>query len=194
MYLAVAIKNTNVNIYSLLDYKLLKTYTYTGFKPQSVRFSLNGKYLGIAYDSNNVKILNALEPFDENLTLSVNHNTLTKDIDFDSTGTLFLSCGADDKIKLWTIVDGGTWTSLRSTTLAPTGQNQTSCRFSPSNTYISHSTLSNLYTYTTSNFASAGTKGGRRNMEAAWSRDDSKVYSATSLDTKLYQYVRAGFG
>lgn len=162
-YLAVAIKDTNVKIYSLLDYKLLKTYTFTGFKPQKVRFSQDGKYLGIAYDSNNVKILNALEPFDENLTLAVDHNSLTNDIDFDSTGGLFLSCGADNKIKLWTIVHGGsTWTPLRDTTITA-GQIQTSCRFSPTNTYISHSTMSNLYTYTTSNLVSSGSRSGKRN-------------------------------
>ena len=60
----MVVKDTHVKIYSTLDYKLLKTYVYTGFKPQRVTFSQDGKYLAIAYDSIDVKILNALEPFD----------------------------------------------------------------------------------------------------------------------------------
>lgn len=86
---------------------------YSGFKPQKVRFSPDGKYLGIAYDSDNVKILNSLEPFDENQTLLVSHNSKTIDLDFDLSGGLFLSCGNDNKLKVWTVVHGATWTWLK---------------------------------------------------------------------------------
>ena len=82
-------------------------------KPQKVRFSPDGKYLGIAYDSNDVKILNAFEPFNENLTLTVSHNSRTNDLDFDTSGGLFMTCGNDNKLKIWTIVHAGTWTWLK---------------------------------------------------------------------------------
>lgn len=38
---------------------------------------------------------------------------MTVDLDFDSSGNLFMTCGNDNKLKLWTIVHGGTWTWLR---------------------------------------------------------------------------------
>lgn len=114
--------------------------------------------MAIAYNSNNVQILNALEPFDLNLTLAVNHNTFTQDVDFDSTGNLFVSCGNDLKIKIWTVVHGSTWTPLSSTTLSG-GQTTTSCRFSAKNNYISQTSSTNIYVYTSPNLVYVDKKG-----------------------------------
>lgn len=145
-----------MKIYSMITLKLVSTITFGSSVPQKVRFSKDGKYLAIAYNSNNVQILNALEPFGSNLTLGVNHGT-TYDIDFDSTGNLFVSCGSDNKVKLWTVVHGGAWTFLKQTTsLSGT---MTTCRFSPNNSYISITTSSNIYIYTSPNLVFTYNKG-----------------------------------
>ena len=100
-------------MYKTNSFQLVGTYTFGSSKPQQVRFSQDGRYLGIAYDSNDIKILNAIEPFQLNTTVTVGHSSFTKDLDFTVNGSLLLTCGKDNKMKLWTVVHGGVWTYLR---------------------------------------------------------------------------------
>lgn len=63
LWVAVAVKDTSVKIYRLSDYTLNHTYSFSSNKPYRVRFSRDGKYLGISYEATHIIILNATYPF-----------------------------------------------------------------------------------------------------------------------------------